>query len=361
MQDADPGRIRLKQAVRTTLSAIVTTCVLVLLGKAWSPLSGMAPILMGAMSATLTVLRISGETRREQQATTIVAGFSGIALILIAYAVYDDPLHAGLVISLLAFTVFYTRRFGLPYVGLGMYALFIYLFATVMAKTEPSPVPLAGAVALSIPVAYIINFYFLPENRRLFFRDTVFLFIGQAGRIGTLLSSAFCGRITTEAAGEQMHEALQELQTLLASSETTLNAVVTDNSDERTFLETIYMNEYRIYGALSLAIDGVLEAIQVEGPVARSLQEEMESAVRLLETLLQDTKRQTLRAPVWRDRLDQYQGLVDEFYNELLVGEGIKQKRVFFHIRILLAMRRIGRFLGPLCEDLMRFEEQIQT
>ena len=176
VQDSDPGRIRLKQAVRTTLSAFVTACTLSLLGRYWPLFSGMTPILMGAMSATLASQILNGETRRQQQAATLSAGFSGIAMVLLTWAVRDMPLLNGIVMSLLAFAVFYIRRFGLLYVGLGLYTLFIYMFGTIMAKTEISPSPAAAAIFLSIPLTYIIGFYFLPGNRRYFFRDTVFLF-----------------------------------------------------------------------------------------------------------------------------------------------------------------------------------------
>jgi len=282
-------------------------------------------------------------------------------MILIAYAVRSAPWQGALAISVLAFIAFYVRRFGLRYVGLGMYTLFIYLLATVMAKTENSCIPLASAVVISIPVAFVVNFYFLSEDRRLFLRDNAFLFIDQTGRIGSLLGETFSGRISADQAEDQMHEALKQLQVLLASSERTLAGVATDNMDDRAILEKIFVHEYRIYGAMSMAIDGVMEAVKVEGPVARSLQLEMENAVRLLQVVLQDVKRRTLRDQGWRDQLDQYRGLVEEFYNDLLSGEGIKQKRVFFLMRVLLAMRRVGDSFGALCEDLTRFEEQVQA
>ena len=66
VQDSDPGRIRLKQAVRTTLSAFVTVCALSLLSRYWPLLSGMTPILMGAMSATLASQILNDETRGQQ-------------------------------------------------------------------------------------------------------------------------------------------------------------------------------------------------------------------------------------------------------------------------------------------------------
>ncbi len=40
----------------------------------------------------------------------------------------------GITVSLLAFGVFYIRRFGLLYVGLGLYTLFIYMFGTIVAN-----------------------------------------------------------------------------------------------------------------------------------------------------------------------------------------------------------------------------------
>ncbi len=209
-RDSDPGRIRLKQAVRTTLSALFTVCALSLLGESWALLSGMIPILMGALSATLAAQILSGETRRQKQASTVLAGVSGVAMVLLTWTVRDAPVLNAAAISLLAFGVFYIRRFGTMYAGLGLHALFVFMFGTIVAKTEISPWPAAAAISLSIPLTYLISFYFLAENPRLFLRDSIFLFLGQAGRIAAILGGTFSGDAAAEDVEGQTHQGLQD-------------------------------------------------------------------------------------------------------------------------------------------------------
>ena len=356
IRDDDPGLIRLKLAVRTTASALAATGVLLLLGKVYPALAGTGPVLMAAMSAALTVLRVSGETRREQEAATVVAGLLGMCMVAPAYLFHDDPLQAGLASSLLAFGVFYVRRFGALYVGLGMFSLFVYFFATIMAKSGVTWFPVVCAAAVSIPIAFLINFHFLPENGRTLFLDHVFLFLRQAGRVGVLMSGAFSGRTDSVEAESAMHEALHKLQALLAGSEESLARIATDDPTENDFLENIYLNEYRLYGAVSLAIDGILEAIRVEGPVKLSLQQEMENAVGLVVTLLNEAERSALHTEAWRQQLEKYRNRVETFYEDLLRAEDIKERRILFLMRVLLAMRRIGSALENLCGDLVRLE-----
>jgi len=350
----------MKQAARATLSAIATTGVLLLLGRVWPPLSEMPSILMGTLSALLIVLRASGKTRREQKQATVASGVSGIAMVLLACAVHDDPLRNALVLSLLAFTAFYIRRFGLRYVGLGMHCLFIYLFTTVTTQSGAACAPLVSAVAVSIPVAYIVNFYFLPEDRSLLFRDSVFLFLDRAGRTGALLGGTFSGRIPAAEADRRMHDALNELQAHLTTCESILGGIETDDAEERGLFERIYLHAYRVYGALSLAMDGVLDAVRIEGPIARSLQQEMEEAVQLLEAVLRNPKHSVLRTRDGPKLLDRYRRVVGAFYEDLLRGEGIQEKPIYFLVRVLLAMQRAGGSLENLYGDLILFEEQMR-
>ncbi|MBT3367500.1 MAG: hypothetical protein HN416_10115 [Nitrospina sp.] len=359
VQDSDPGRIRLKQAVRTTLSAFVTVCALSLLSRYWPLLSGMTPILMGAMSATLASQILNGETRGQQQAATLSAGFCGIAMVLLTWAVRETPLLNGITMSLLAFAVFYIRRFGLLYVGLGLYTLFIYMFGTIVAKTEISPLPAAAAIFLSIPLTYIVSFHFLPGNRRYFFRDNVLLFIDQSRRLVTILNKALSGRVSTASAEKETHEALRELQKRLSDSETTLSGIDSEDENERRLLENIYLNEYRIYGALSLAIDAVLEVVRLDGADAGPRRREMEEIFHLLETLLRTAKRRSTEANPWHSQLDRYRRLVNTAKSDLAAGVEIRKGRAFFLVRILLAMDRVGGSLSELHDDLMGFEDQV--
>jgi len=358
MRDADPGRIRLKQAVRTTLSALVTVCTLSLIGRYWPFLWGMTPILMGAMSATMVSQILNGETPLQQQASIFLAGFSGIVMVLLTWAVRDVPLLNALTMSLMAFAVFYIRRFGLLYVGLGLYSLFIYVFGTIVAKTEVSPWPGAVAIFFSILPTYIINCYFLPENRRILFRDHICVFMDQAGRLVAMLNSAVSGRMSSTELDRQTHDALKELQKCLARSEATLSGIDPDNISERAFLERIYVNEYRIYGALSLTIDAVTEHMERNGVSKGPLREEMEKAFQLLEAVLSTAKEKHSKTHVFRSQLEQYRCLVKGLRSELISVGNIRKGGTLFLVWVLLAMDRVGRSIRELHDDLMRFDEK---
>ncbi len=359
LRDSDPGRIRLKQGVRTTLSAFVTACILYLLGQQWPLFSGMLPIMMGAMSATIASQILNGETRRQQQAATLTAGASGILMVLITFLIRNATFLNGITMSVLAFAVFYIRRFGLLYVGLGLYTLFIFMFGTVVAKTEASPLPAGMAILLSIPVTFIINFYFLPANRRFLFRDSVFLFMEQADRVVTLLHRVFSGRISAAEAEMKTHQALKDLQKRLTGGEDTLAGISTEDEDEQNLLESLYVNEYRTYGAMSLAIDAVMETVAAGDAAAGPQGEQMEKVFRLLATLLKTAKQSRRAGQSWQQQLDRYSRLVNTARNDLLAGHEITKGRAFFLARLLLILDRVGEALGALHDDLIRFEAKV--
>jgi len=358
-RETDPGRLRLKQAVRTTLSCVAVTGTQVLLRRVWPPLGDMPAILMGAMTAVLTVLLISGETRREQQAGTAASAGVGLLVVLLACAVQGDRLRGALALMGLAFAVFFVRRFGARYVGLGIHALFVYVLATIATQGGAGCGPLAAAVAVSVPVAYVVNFHFLPEDRTRLFQDSVFLLLDRTGRVIALLGAAFAARVPVEEADRRMHEALRELHDGLASCEGALRGIETGDEETRRLLERITLHAVRVFGALSLAMDAVLDAARVEGAVAPPLRRELEKAGRILQEALRDTRRGFLRGPRAPQGLARYRAVVNAFYEELLRGEGVRQGRLFFWFRLLLAMQRTGESLEALRGDMVRLQERL--
>jgi hypothetical protein len=357
--DSDPGRIRLKQAVRTTFSALLTVCTLSLLGRSWALLSGMIPILMGALSATLASQILSGETRRQKQASTVLAGVSGVAMVLLTWTVRDTPVLNAVAISLMAFVVFYTRRFGTIYAGLGLYALFVYMFGTIVAKTEVSPWPAATAISLSIPLTYLISFYFLAENPRLFLRDNIFLFLEQAGRIAAILRGTFSGDATTDAVEGQTHRALGKLQKHLANSEATLPGIDIEKREEQNLLNRLHINLYRVFGALSMSIDAVMEFHSVDNAVGQPQQKKLEKAFFHLEAVLNTMKRGMKETDSWQAELVIYEGIVKELQSDWAAGMETENRSSFFFMRILMALDQVGKSLREMRRDLILFEDQV--
>lgn len=172
-RESDPGLTRLRQALRTTVAAIAAPLVVWYL-QHWQPtLSGIAPLSIAFLTGMLMIMTTFGETRRIQKQTFLLAGGTGLLMILVETSVHNNHLLEVASFMLITFIVFYIRRFGVRYTGISIYAMTIFLMCTVMNSHAHAWHGLIGGVSIGVGVTYIVNFYIFPNTPLKTFLDSI--------------------------------------------------------------------------------------------------------------------------------------------------------------------------------------------
>lgn len=218
LQKNDPGLLRLKKAVRVVLAACITLGSLAplqrLLGQPFNPVS----LSMAGMITMLLMLLNNGPSRKIEQITLAVTGLCVWAEVLLIHAIHQNSFLHSTVLCSMAFVAFYLRRFGIQYIGAGLTVLFCFvLLNTMLAPDFTLGTPLS-TVGLAVPVAFLINFYVLPNRPAEAYRSCIERFMHISSEVsGALARMLKEERLSASATGD---DPLHRIQTAISLCET---------------------------------------------------------------------------------------------------------------------------------------------
>ena len=188
LQRRDPGLLRLKKAVRVVLAACLSLTLLALLqrmlGRPFNPVS----LSLGGTITMLLMLLTNGPSRRVEQITLALTGLIVLAEVPLVYGVPSDSPWRTVILCALAFGAFYTRRFGVQYVGAGLGVFFCFALLGYLVTPAAGFLTPFCAVVLAVPVAYVVNFYVLPNRPTKAYQVCISRFMHAAAEVASRLA-----------------------------------------------------------------------------------------------------------------------------------------------------------------------------
>jgi hypothetical protein len=170
-----------------------------------------------------------------------------------------------LVLMTVAFLAFYIRRFGVRYIGLGIYALVIFLIASVMNRHPGTWPRMTAAVGGAVAATYLVNFYVLPASARRAFLDSIPPFLHAAemliGHIRDMVQSG----TAPHRQPTLLRDDITRLQRRTAVSENILGGLRPGSQDTRKPFRECCVALYRINSSLVIVADNLAHAILKHG------------------------------------------------------------------------------------------------
>ncbi|MGH4031934.1 FUSC family protein [Actinomycetota bacterium Odt1-20B] len=158
---ADPGRLRLRAALRAVLGIGLAVTVSGLVGHS------LVAAISGGLAALLALFTVTDTTVRGQAVTTALLPAVGFPVLALAAGLHDHPLVRDLAFLAVVGGGVYVRRFGPRGHALGVFA-FMTFFIAQFLHTVPGQLPeLYAAVALSLLASSTVRFGLWCYERRL--------------------------------------------------------------------------------------------------------------------------------------------------------------------------------------------------
>ncbi|MGR8011924.1 FUSC family protein [Streptomyces hypolithicus] len=148
----DPGRLRLRSAVRSVLGVGLAVAVCALTGHT------LTAVITGGLAALLALFTVTDTTIRGQKVTTALLPAVGFPVLALAAGLHDFPLLRDVAFLVVAAAGVYVRRWGPRGHALGVFGFMTY-FVTQFLDTTPEELPeLYSAVFLAILASSTVRF-----------------------------------------------------------------------------------------------------------------------------------------------------------------------------------------------------------
>nr|WBO76365.1 FUSC family protein [Streptomyces sp. SBE_14.2] len=157
----DPGRVRLRFAVRAVLGIGLAVVVCGLAGHS------LVGAVTGGLAALLALFTVTDSTVRGQAVTTALLPVVGLPVLVAAAELHDQPLARDLAFLAVVGAGVYARRWGPRGHSLGVFAFMTYFVAQFLQATPRHLPELYAAVLLSLLVAAGVRFGLWCYERRL--------------------------------------------------------------------------------------------------------------------------------------------------------------------------------------------------
>ncbi|MEU1892217.1 FUSC family protein [Streptomyces pristinaespiralis] len=158
---ADPGRLRLRSAVRAVLGIGLAVAVCALAGLA------LPAVVTGGLSALLALFTVTDRTVRGQAGTTALLPVVGLPVLALAAGLHDHAVPRDLAFLAVAGAGVYARRWGPRGHALGTFA-FMTFFVAQFLHTAPRQLPeVYAAVLLAVLASSAVRFGLWCYERRL--------------------------------------------------------------------------------------------------------------------------------------------------------------------------------------------------
>ncbi|WP_024794830.1 FUSC family protein [Tomitella biformata] len=161
----DPGRLRLRGAATTTLSAALAMAVLLTATRMLGQPVTIA--ILGTIVALQAAAMVKDRTQRDRVITTLLVPLPAIGAVTAATLLQGAGYWAEIGFIAVLFGAVWVRRYGKRGTALGMVAFIAYFFTLFLAAT-PHQIPvLGGAIVLGVAMTLLVRTLILPERPRL--------------------------------------------------------------------------------------------------------------------------------------------------------------------------------------------------
>ncbi|WP_028784372.1 FUSC family protein [Thalassobacillus devorans] len=218
---SDPGRKRLNQAGKATLSLISSVFTVILLFN-WAGQEALTPAIVAGMAGMLGVMAVMDDTKQEKQVTTgllAISAVGGVTLgALFAGSVF---LVSALMIGIIT-SAFYFTRYGSRYFSLGMIG-FMTVYISSFLKLSPVQFPwFYLAIAIGISYAFMYNFFLFKDSVHML-RRSIQSFHTQANLTFQLLVEMIQDPEIKESRAKKLHYNVRKLREYASNVATDLN------------------------------------------------------------------------------------------------------------------------------------------
>lgn len=174
---ADPGMVRMRQALRTAVSVVLAISVLALLRL---PIT---VIMLGTIVAMMSAMSIKDQTAGAKAITFLLLPVSAAFSITVAAVLEPWPLIGDAAFLVIIFAAVYLRRFVSRGFPVGMVGFMAFFFAVFIHATMTLLPLLMLAVAIALICSALAHFVFVPRRPRLALRRLVTAFRARLGQL----------------------------------------------------------------------------------------------------------------------------------------------------------------------------------
>ena len=168
---SDPGLLRLRMAVRTTVALAVALLILFLLTRATH--QSLTVALLGVLITMVAGRAVNEPDPQSQKLTMALLPLPAAAAITAAAFLAPHRVAADVMFVVVVFAAVYARRFGPRGRALGMVGFMAYFF-TLYLQAKPAELPwLVGAVLVGTACSFVMTVYVLPDRPDWVLRATV--------------------------------------------------------------------------------------------------------------------------------------------------------------------------------------------
>lgn len=174
---ADPGTLRLRQAIRTASSVVLAIGSLALLGL---PIT---TIMLGTIVAMMSAMSVNDKTARAKAVTFLLLPVSaGVSITLGALLAPWPPIGDG-VFLVIIFVAVYLRRYAPRGFAVGMVAFMVFFFSLFIHATVEQLPSLLLAVVVALCCSALAHFVLVPRRPRLNLRRIVVAFRARLAQL----------------------------------------------------------------------------------------------------------------------------------------------------------------------------------
>ncbi|GGC95965.1 hypothetical protein GCM10007216_28430 [Thalassobacillus devorans] len=167
---SDPGRKRLHQAGKATLSLISAVFTIIFLyGMAGQ--EALSPAIVAGMCGMLGVMAVMDDTKQEKQVTTGLLVFPAMGGVTFGALLAESVFLVSSLMVAVVFSAFYFTRFGSRYFSFGMIA-FMTVYISSFLKLSPAQFPwFYIAIVIGVSYAFLYNFIIFKDSAHMLKRS----------------------------------------------------------------------------------------------------------------------------------------------------------------------------------------------
>ncbi|QUQ72070.1 FUSC family protein [Kutzneria sp. CA-103260] len=174
---ADPGTLRLRQAIRTAASVVLAIAALALLGL---PIT---TIMLGTIVAMMSAMSVNDKTARAKAITFLLLPVSAVVSIGAGALLSPWPLVGDGAFLVIIFVAVYLRRYAPRGFAVGMVAFMVFFFSLFIHATVEQLPQLLFAVVVALCCSALSHFVLVPRRPRLNLRRIVVAFRARLAQL----------------------------------------------------------------------------------------------------------------------------------------------------------------------------------
>lgn len=246
---ADPGRIRLKLATRTLLSAVA--------GGAAGFLLGPFSVILAVLAGLFCQMSIYGYNAKEKLLHGLVVTLTFCACYSLGTLSKNWTYAPDALLVIAAFAAFYCKRFGPSFAMFPIFSWIMIFMATIFKLPEKAAWMGVGGVALGCAIATVISLVILPERKLELFRRLVIKHLHYAHDTLYWLRKSLLKPTTLDDYNTYLKPKRLTVIELLTQNQTIISEYSLRNKAHSQYLEQFLQYEYSLSKAINIAIDAL--------------------------------------------------------------------------------------------------------